>query len=453
MNDRLTIQDFTDLLATKHGMSKKDAEAFVKEFFLLIEQALEDDKYVKIKGLGTFKLIDVDSRESVNVNTGERFQIQEHSKVSFTPDGNLRDTINKPFSHFETIVLNEKTVLPDTPIEEMGEEESLDSSDDEKGLPVDIEESSKLHNAPDAETEKNKDEAIQENNVVHTNPQQDEILERYLPKEQDNVSAQEEITTQKSENVEESSPITANSLLHEPKEAEESDRKDSKKLSAEEIIALELQKQKDISSKNEMLKTSPVEKKNNLQQTNPKENKTHISYLVAIIFIVMLICGGTIIYIYNPDLFSTTSNTDSIQMPINEKKESVIPVLPDSTTNADSTLNKGQKVVNNNIETNGRNANKELIENNKNADDKKSENVKEQQTPLDETNLSKYVVVGTKTTHKIKAGETLTKVSLAFYGSKAFWPFIVKYNRDVIKDPDNVPFGTAIKIPELALKK
>lgn len=453
MNDRLTIQDFTDLLATKHGMSKKDAEAFVKEFFLLIEQALEDDKYVKIKGLGTFKLIDVDSRESVNVNTGERFQIQEHSKVSFTPDGNLRDTINKPFSHFETIVLNEKTVLPDTPIEEMGEEESLDSSDDEKGLPVDIEESSKLHNVPDAETEKNKDEAIQQNNVVHTNPQQDEILERDLPNEQDNVSAQEEITTQKSENVEESSPITANSLLHEPKEAEESDRKDSKKLSAEEIIALELQKQKDISSKNEMLKTSPVEKKNNLQQTNPKENKTHISYLVAIIFIVMLICGGTIIYIYNPDLFSTTSNTDSIQMPINEKKESVIPVLPDSTTNADSTLNEGQKVVNNNIETNGRNANKELIENNKNADDKKSENVKEQQTPLDETNLSKYVVVGTKTTHKIKAGETLTKVSLAFYGSKAFWPFIVKYNRDVIKDPDNVPFGTAIKIPELALKK
>lgn len=453
MNDRLTIQDFTDLLATKHGMSKKDAEAFVKEFFLLIEQALEDDKYVKIKGLGTFKLIDVDSRESVNVNTGERFQIQEHSKVSFTPDGNLRDTINKPFSHFETIVLNEKTVLPDTPIEEMGEEESFDSSDDEKGLPVDIEESSKLHNVPDAETEKNKDEAIQENNVVHTNPQQDEILERDLPKEQDNVSAQEEITTQKSENVEESSPITANSLLYEPKEAEESDRKDSKKLSAEEIIALELQKQKDISSKNEMLKTSPVEKKNNLQQTNPKENKTHISYLVAIIFIVMLICGGTIIYIYNPDLFSTTSNTDSIQMPINEKKESVIPVLPDSTTNADSTLNEGQKVVNNNIETNGRNANKELIENNKNTDDKKAENVKEQQTPLDETNLSKYVVVGTKTTHKIKAGETLTKVSLAFYGSKAFWPFIVKYNRDVIKDPDNVPFGTAIKIPELALKK
>ena len=76
MNERLTIQDLIDLLAAKHSMTKKDAEAFVKEFFLLIEQALENEKTVKIKGLGTFKLVDVDSRESVNVNTGERFQIK-----------------------------------------------------------------------------------------------------------------------------------------------------------------------------------------------------------------------------------------------------------------------------------------------------------------------------------------------------------------------------------------
>ena len=124
MNERLTIQDLTDLLAAKHSMTKKDAEAFVKEFFLLIEQALESENTVKVKGLGTFKLIDVDSRESVNVNTGERFQIKGHTKVSFSPDANLRDTINKPFAHFETVVLNENTVLEDTPIEETEEEES-----------------------------------------------------------------------------------------------------------------------------------------------------------------------------------------------------------------------------------------------------------------------------------------------------------------------------------------
>ena len=76
MNERLYLQNFIDLLSEKYGMDKKDADKFVKEFFLLIEEALEQDRSVKIKGFGTFKLVDVESRESVKVNTGERFQIQ-----------------------------------------------------------------------------------------------------------------------------------------------------------------------------------------------------------------------------------------------------------------------------------------------------------------------------------------------------------------------------------------
>ena len=123
MNEKLNIQDLIDLLAEKHGMSKKNADSFVKEFFQLIEEALEKDKYVKIKGLGAFKLIDVESRESVNVNTGERFEIQGHTKVSFTPEPALKDIINKPFAHFETVVLNEGTVLEDTPVDSGSEED------------------------------------------------------------------------------------------------------------------------------------------------------------------------------------------------------------------------------------------------------------------------------------------------------------------------------------------
>ena len=111
MNEKLNIQDLIDTLAERHGMSKKNADSFVKEFFQLIEESLEKDKYVKIRGLGTFKLIDVGSRESVNVNTGERFEIQGHTKVSFTPEPALKDIINRPFSHFETVVLNDATVL------------------------------------------------------------------------------------------------------------------------------------------------------------------------------------------------------------------------------------------------------------------------------------------------------------------------------------------------------
>ena len=123
MNERLTIQNLIEMLAERHDMDKQDAESFVKEFFQLIEEALETDKYVKVKGLGTFKLINVESRESVSINTGERFRIQGHTKISFTPEPALKDLINKPFSHFETVVLNDNTVLEDTQVDGQSEEE------------------------------------------------------------------------------------------------------------------------------------------------------------------------------------------------------------------------------------------------------------------------------------------------------------------------------------------
>lgn len=105
MNERLNMQDLTDELAESHGMSRRNAESFVRDFFVLIAEALERDKYVKVKGFGTFKLIEVDTRESVDVNTGEHIEIQGHNRVSFTPDPTLKDAVNKPFSAFETVVL------------------------------------------------------------------------------------------------------------------------------------------------------------------------------------------------------------------------------------------------------------------------------------------------------------------------------------------------------------
>ena len=130
MSDKITIQDIIELLAEKHGMNKKDAEAFVKGIFDLIEEALASEKYVKVKGLGTFKLTEVESRESVNVNTGERFQIQGHNKISFTPDTTMKDLINKPFAHFETVILNENTQLEDTKIEMEGEDDKEENTEE-----------------------------------------------------------------------------------------------------------------------------------------------------------------------------------------------------------------------------------------------------------------------------------------------------------------------------------
>ncbi len=104
---KLTIQDIAKVLSDRKGLSKNDASNFVNEMFDIIQQALERDMVVKVKGFGTFKIIDVDPRESVNVNTGERVLIEGHNKITFTPDLLLKEIVNKPFSQFETVVLNE----------------------------------------------------------------------------------------------------------------------------------------------------------------------------------------------------------------------------------------------------------------------------------------------------------------------------------------------------------
>lgn len=104
---KITIQDISKVLIERNGLSKKDASAFVNAMFDTIQQALERDRIVKVKGFGTFKIIDVDARESVNVNTGERVLIEGHDKITFIPDALMKELVNKPFSQFETVVLKD----------------------------------------------------------------------------------------------------------------------------------------------------------------------------------------------------------------------------------------------------------------------------------------------------------------------------------------------------------
>ena len=95
---KISIQELANVLIEKKNMNKRDANAFVSAMFEIIQQHLETDKLVKIKGLGTFKIIDVEDRESVNVNTGERVLIEGHGKITYTPDALLKELVNKPFS-------------------------------------------------------------------------------------------------------------------------------------------------------------------------------------------------------------------------------------------------------------------------------------------------------------------------------------------------------------------
>ena len=411
MNERLTIQDLTDLLAAKHSMTKKDAEAFVKEFFLLIEQALESENTVKIKGLGTFKLIDVDSRESVNVNTGERFQIKGHTKVSFSPDANLRDTINKPFAHFETVVLNENTVLEDTPIEETEEEES-----GEEVIPT----------------------VIPEPIEPQSQPKEEEKEEISLTEIQPIVEPRSVVVEPKTVPVEKKEIITAEEIIE------------------QELLRANLKPESTIvlsqEGKNEMKKGAEVAQtaiqptpQKNIPDSSVKE-KSPVPYLITIIILVLLLCGGVVLFIYYPDLFSSSSDKNALDMP----PVTTQPVKPEvqlsDTIEQDSVKDIKPETPKTSITPTP------VVPQKKEAvTPAKTENKVIRQQPSTSVYLdsASYKITGTKTKYTVKEGETLTRVSLRFYGTKAMWPYIVKHNPDVIKNPNNVPYGTTIKIPEL----
>ncbi|MCR5471886.1 MAG: HU family DNA-binding protein [Prevotella sp.] len=112
---KVFMAELADMLAQKTGISKREAQQFLTDFVETIQDGVNNDKLVKIKGLGTFKVIDVDARESVNVNTGERVTIDSHQKLTFTPDAAMKELVNKPFSQFETVVLNDGVEFDDEP--------------------------------------------------------------------------------------------------------------------------------------------------------------------------------------------------------------------------------------------------------------------------------------------------------------------------------------------------
>lgn len=133
---KIYMAELADILAQKTGVSKREAQQFLSALVETIQDGVNDDKLVKLKGLGTFKVIDVDARESVNVNTGERVVINSHQKLSFTPDAVMKDLVNKPFSQFETVVLNEGVEFEDEPeLEEPTETEELLLSPKDEVMP------------------------------------------------------------------------------------------------------------------------------------------------------------------------------------------------------------------------------------------------------------------------------------------------------------------------------
>ena len=196
---KTAIQLITSTLAKQHNLSAADAAAFVDAFFDIISSELKNGNQVKIKGLGTFKVQAVKPRESVNVNTGERVLIEGHDKISFTPDTVMKELVNKPFSQFETVVINDGV---DT--EELERIPAEDSSDEVKSELVDETTTKKTSEektvaeeerteVEDTKEETNNSSSVKEDAVIEA---EDNLNEKNLP-----VDVIEEPTTEENEAI------------------------------------------------------------------------------------------------------------------------------------------------------------------------------------------------------------------------------------------------------------
>lgn len=123
---KFSLNTLGKLLADKSGLSQVEAELFIRKMFDVCNQGLDADKQVKIKWLGTFKVQTTKDRESINVNTGERFTIEGRDKLTFTPDNILKEIVNKPFAQFETVVVNDGVDFDEID-EKFGEEQTEDA--------------------------------------------------------------------------------------------------------------------------------------------------------------------------------------------------------------------------------------------------------------------------------------------------------------------------------------
>ncbi len=417
MNEKINIQELIQLLSDRLGVGAQDAESFIKEFFLLIESGLERDKYVKVKGLGTFKLIDVDNRESVDVNTGERIEIQGHTKISFTPENTLKELVNRPFSHFEAVVLNDHVNFEDASEEGTEEERSSEET------------------------------AAIEQTTMQPDTEQTMQPEVVMPSEDTDEPEVESGADQKCSEI---------TNVVEQAVSDNVPEETVREALPEASVPVHDLHQKTVG-----------DEKNQAVVSNRRSGGARL--FAGIMSAVMLCCACVVLALYWDSLFpekevlpqgqsdpteswhtawedstEQLAAVEDVQAEANEQtsqKQHSLPVT--EATQQKATPSQPQEQIQ-------KQAAENLQQPLQQVQPVKKEKVSPAKT-LKADSVS-YVIVGTQASYTMKAGETLTKVALRFYGTKALWPYIVKHNKGVIKNPDNVPYGTVIQIPKLEKK-
>ena len=478
---KFSLNTLGKLLADKSGLSQVEAELFIRKMFDVCNQGLDADKQVKIKWLGTFKVQATKDRESINVNTGERFTIEGRDKLTFTPDNILKEIVNKPFAQFETVVVNDGVDFDEID-EKFGEEQTEDAP--EQVIDFLDEEKTATPNPEvvviGSEKEKEK-EAEAEDELA----KQIAIEQAKLEKLKQAQLEQERIQKEKLEKEKQEQERLEQERLEQ--ERLEQERLEQEKLEQEKLEQERLEQEKlELAQQQQALKAvvepavpaSDESEEEEEEEEEEPSNSHHIvipRYLVvAVCLIVVALIGGMGWFAFNYG--QMTAQRDHLAMQLNQYHQTPAKKVPAKP--AAAPLSQEQKLRQKAMEDSIRMAKTaEAVKLAENSDEESANAEKAKQTEAkakaeakekakdkdEEKAASKiassqydkdarvrtgaYRIIGVAQTVTVGAGQTLEQISTRYLGSG------MECYVEALNGKNTVKAGQKIKIPKLELKK
>ena len=479
---KFSLNTLGKLLADKSGLSQVEAELFIRKMFDVCNQGLEADKQVKIKWLGTFKVQATKDRESINVNTGERFTIEGRDKLTFTPDNILKEIVNKPFAQFETVVVNDGVDFDEID-EKFGEEQTEDAPSEVIDF-LDEEETATPN--PDVvviEPEKEKEKEDEDKLSKQIALEQAKLEKLKQAKLEQERIQKEKLEKEKQEQERlEQERLEQEKLEQERLEQEklEQERLKQEKLEQERLEQEKLeQERQELAKQQQALKATvepAVPATNETEEEDEESSNSHhiVSprYLVvAVCLIVVALIGGMGWFAFNYG--QMTAQRDHLAMQLSQYHQAPAKKAPANAVAAP--LSQEQKLRQKAIEDSIRMAKTaeavKLAEQSDEASDK-AENAKQDEAKAkakaaakeEEKVASKtessahydkdvrvrtgaYRIVGVAQTVTVGAGQTLEQISNRYLGSG------MECYVEALNGTGTVKAGQKIKIPKLELKK
>lgn len=458
---KFSLNTLGKLLADKSGLSQVEAELFIRKMFDVCNQGLDADKQVKIKWLGTFKVQATKDRESINVNTGERFTIEGRDKLTFTPDNILKEIVNKPFAQFETVVVNDGVDFDEID-EKFGEEQTEDAPEqvidflDEEKTATPNPEVVVIESEKEKEDEQAKQIAIEQAKLERLKQAQLEQERIQKEKQEQERLEQERLEQEKLE-----------------QERLEQERLKQERLEQEKLeLAQQQQALKAVVKP--AVPASDESEEEEKEEEEESSNSHHIvipRYLVvAVCLIVVALIGGMGWFAFNYG--QMTAQRDHLAMQLNQYHQAPAKKVPAKP--AAAPLSQEQKLRQKAMEDSIRMAKTaEAVKLAENSDEESATAEKAKQAEAkakaeakdkaEEKAASKiassqydkdarvrtgaYRIIGVAQTVTVGAGQTLEQISTRYLGSG------MECYVEALNGTSTVKAGQKIKIPKLELKK